>query len=124
MNTPEIHVSVKSTYIPEQSRPAENRYVYAYTITIHNRGNRPARLMSRHWLISDANEKLQEVKGPGVVGKQPRLAPGEDYTYTSGVILATQTGTMKGSYQMQTEDGQRFDAPIPLFALVPPHSIH
>jgi ApaG protein len=124
MNSPEINVSVKITYIPEKSRPAENRFVYAYTITIANHGSRPAQLISRHWLINDANDGVQEVKGIGVVGEQPRLEPGEDFTYTSGVVLSTQTGTMHGSYQMRTDEGESFDAPIPLFALVPPHFIH
>lgn len=124
MKTPQIDVSVKCTYIPEQSRPAENRYVYAYTITISNHGDRAAQLISRHWLINDANDGVQEVQGDGVVGDQPQLQPGEDYTYTSGVVLATETGTMEGSYQMQTDGGEAFDAPIPLFALVPPESIH
>lgn len=124
MNTPAINVSVKCTYIPEQSRPDQNRYVYAYTITLSNRGERPAQLISRHWLITDANDDLQEVKGDGVVGDQPRLKPGEDYTYTSGAVLATQTGTMQGSYQMRTDDGETFDTAIPLFALVPPQAIH
>lgn len=121
---PDIDVSVKSTYIPERSQPAEKRYVYAYTITISNRGSRPAQLVSRHWLINDANNEVQEVKGAGVVGEQPRLQPGEDFTYTSGVVLPTQTGTMQGTYQMQTDEGESFDTPIPLFALVPPQSIH
>lgn len=124
VDTPQINVRVKSTYIPEQSRPAEKRYVYAYTVTISNQGGRPAQLVGRHWRISDANDQLQEVKGAGVVGEQPLLKPGEDYTYTSGVILPTQTGTMEGRYHMQTDDGREFDTSIPLFALVPPQSIH
>lgn len=124
MSTPEINVSVKCTYIPEQSRPDQNHFVYAYTITISNHGDRAAQLLRRHWLIKDANDDVQEVKGDGVVGEQPRLQPGEDYTYTSGAILATQTGTMEGSYRMQTDDGLEFDTPIPLFALVPPQAIH
>lgn len=124
MRTPDINVSVKCTYIPEQSRPGHNRYVYAYTITIANHGDRAAQLISRHWLIKDANEDLQEVRGDGVVGDQPHLKPGEEYSYTSGAVLATQTGTMEGSYQMQTDDGEAFDTPIPLFALVPPQAIH
>lgn len=124
MKAPDINVTVKSTYIPEKSRPGENRFVYAYTITIANRGDRPAQLISRHWLIKDANDGVQEVKGAGVVGEQPRLEPGEDFTYTSGVVLRTPVGTMHGSYQMQTDEGEPFDTPIPLFALVPPQSIH
>ncbi len=93
-------------------------------ITISNHGDRAAQLLRRHWLIKDANEDVQEVKGDGVVGDQPRLKPGEDYTYTSGAVLTTQTGTMEGSYLMQTDEGDEFDAPIPLFALVPPQAIH
>nr|WP_324259778.1 Co2+/Mg2+ efflux protein ApaG [Cellvibrio fontiphilus] len=119
-----IQVSVKTTYIAAQSQPLVNRYVYAYTITIANQGDVPAQLISRHWLITDANEKRQEVQGVGVVGEQPHINPGDSYTYTSGVILETETGLMQGSYQMRTETGETFDAEIPLFALVPPHAIH
>lgn len=119
-----IQVSVKTTYIAAQSEPLVHRYVYAYTITIANQGDVPAQLISRHWLITDANEKLQEVQGVGVVGEQPHIKPGESYTYTSGVILETETGIMEGSYQMRTEEGFMFDATIPAFALVPPHAIH
>lgn len=119
-----IHVSVKTTYIAGQSEPLVHRFVYAYTITIANQSDVPAQLISRHWLITDANEKLQEVQGDGVVGEQPHIKPGESYTYTSGVILETETGIMEGSYQMRTEEGLLFDATIPAFALVPPHAIH
>lgn len=119
-----IQVSVKTTYIAAQSQPLVNRYVYAYTITIANQGDVPAQLISRHWLITDAYEKRQEVQGVGVVGEQPHINPGDSYTYTSGVILETETGLMQGSYQMRTETGETFDAEIPLFALVPPHAIH
>lgn len=119
-----IQVSVKTIYIPAQSEPVAHRYVYAYTITIANQGDVAAQLISRQWLITDANEKKQEVQGIGVVGEQPHILPGETYTYTSGVILETETGIMQGSYQMQAEDGNLFDAPIPAFALVPPHAIH
>jgi ApaG protein len=119
-----ISVSVKTQYIAEQSVPAEHRYVYAYTITIANQGDAPAQLVSRHWRIIDANEKLQEVKGMGVVGEQPHLNPGESFTYTSGVILETETGLMEGTYHMRTDSGLMFDAPIPAFALVPPHAVH
>lgn len=119
-----IQVSVKTTYISAQSEPLAQRHVYAYTITIANQGDVPAQLMSRHWLITDANEKRQEVQGVGVVGEQPHIKPGESYIYTSGVILETETGIMQGSYQMRTDDGLLFDAAIPLFALVPPHALH
>ncbi|HEX7764649.1 MAG TPA: Co2+/Mg2+ efflux protein ApaG, partial [Cellvibrio sp.] len=117
-------VSVKTTYIAAQSEPLVHRYVYAYTITIANQGDVAAQLISRHWLITDANEKRQEVQGIGVVGEQPHIKPGESYTYTSGVILETETGIMEGSYQMRADDGSMFDATIPTFALVPPHAIH
>ena len=119
-----IEVLVKTHYMPNQSVPLEHRYVYTYTITIANKGAVPAQLISRHWRITDANEKLQEVQGMGVVGEQPHLKPGESYTYTSGVILETETGIMEGTYHMRTEDGVMFDAPIPAFALVPPHAVH
>lgn len=119
-----IQVSVKTTYIAAQSQPLANRYVYAYSITIANLGDVPAQLISRHWLITDANEKRQEVQGVGVVGEQPHIKPGESYTYTSGVILETETGLMHGTYQMRADNGEMFDAEIPAFALVPPHAIH
>lgn len=119
-----IIVDVKPRFIETQSLPEVHRYVYTYTITIANRGDEPAKLISRHWRITDANEKLQEVQGIGVVGEQPHLKPGESYTYTSGVILETETGIMEGTYQMQTDEGVMFDAIIPAFALVPPHAVH
>lgn len=100
------------------------RYVYSYTITIANQGDEPAQLISRHWHIRDARDKLQEVQGVGVVGEQPHLAPGESFTYTSGVVLETETGIMQGTYQMRADSGAMFDAEIPAFALVPPHAIH
>jgi ApaG protein len=120
----DMHVSVKTFYIAAQSEPRAQRYVYAYTITIANQGDTAAQLISRHWLITDANDKLQEVQGEGVVGEQPHIKPGESYTYTSGVILETETGIMEGSYQMRSDNGHLFDAKIPAFALVPPHAIH
>lgn len=123
MNAP-IHIQVRTSYITAQSRPEIQRFVYSYTITITNHSDSNAQLISRHWRITDAKDKLQEVKGLGVVGEQPLLAPGESYTYTSGVILETETGMMEGSYQMRRDDGSTFDAPIPMFALVPPHAIH
>lgn len=120
----DIQVVVRTSYLDAQSVPLEHRYVYTYTITISNNSDTPVQLISRHWRITDANEKLQEVQGIGVVGEQPHLNPGESYTYTSGVILETETGMMEGTYQMRADDGVMFDAPIPLFALVPPHAVH
>lgn len=120
----DIQVSVKTSYLAAQSTPHEQRYVYTYTITIANNSDESAQLISRHWLITDANEKLQEVQGTGVVGEQPHIKPGESYTYTSGVILETETGLMEGTYHMRADDGAMFDAEIPPFALVPPHAIH
>jgi ApaG protein len=119
-----IVVNVKTKYLREQSQPADNRYVFAYTITITNNGDSNAQLVSRRWLITDSDQQVQEVEGLGVVGKQPHLAPGASYTYTSGVVLATETGTMSGSYQMQDDEGEQFEANIPEFALVPPHLLH
>lgn len=122
--TQDILVTVKPNYIAQQSRPAEGRYVYAYTITIANQSDVAAQLIGRHWIIRDQEEKKQEIRGIGVVGEQPYLGPGKSYTYTSGVILETQTGIMQGSYQMKSDDGKLFDVEIPAFALVPPHAIH
>jgi len=119
-----IQITVQPTYIAAQSRRELQRFVYAYTITIANRGDVGVQLISRHWRIKDALDNLQEVKGLGVVGEQPMLAPGGNYTYTSGVILETETGIMEGTYQMRADDGTLFDATIPTFALVPPHAIH
>jgi len=119
-----IQITVQPTYIAAQSRRELQRFVYAYTITIANHGDIGVQLISRHWRIKDALDNLQEVKGLGVVGEQPMLAPGGNYTYTSGVILETETGIMEGSYQMRADDGTLFDAMIPTFALVPPHAIH
>lgn len=120
----DIDVSVKATYVAAQSRPKDHRFVYAYTITIANHGEVAAQLISRHWIIQDALDKRQEVKGIGVVGEQPHLDPGRSYTYTSGVVLETETGIMEGSYQMRTDAGEQFNVVIPAFALVPPHAIH
>jgi len=119
-----IQITVQPTYIAAQSRRELQRFVYAYTITIANHGDIGVQLISRHWRIKDALDNLQEVKGLGVVGEQPMLAPGGSYTYTSGVILETETGIMEGNYQMRADDGTLFDAMIPTFALVPPHAIH
>ena len=120
----EITVTTRTTYIPEQSEPDSGRYVFAYTITIRNTGSIAAQLISRHWIIADANNQMQEVRGLGVVGEQPRLKPGESFEYTSGTAIATPVGTMRGSYQMVAEDGLQFDTPIPEFTLSMPRVLH
>lgn len=119
-----ITVTVSTRYIPEQSDDAASRYVFAYTINIANTGQVPAQLISRHWVISDANLKAQEVRGLGVVGEQPLLNPGEQYEYTSGTAIATPVGSMKGSYQMVAEDGNHFEVEIPEFILALPRVLH
>ena len=119
-----IKVKVQSRFLPEQSKPEDGRFVFAYTIRIHNSGNVPARLISRHWLITDDNGKVQEVRGEGVVGEQPWLRPGEDFEYTSGAVLETPIGTMQGSYQMLADDGTEFDADIAPFTLSIPRTLH
>ncbi len=119
-----IDVSVKTAYLADQSAPEMQRYVFAYTITIANIGTVPARLLTRHWIITDANNKVQEVRGEGVVGQQPYLEPGMRFEYTSGAILETPVGTMHGSYQMVADDGAAFDAPIPQFSLCMPRTLH
>jgi ApaG protein len=120
----QISVSPRAFYIAEQSDADAGRYAFAYTITITNNGAVPAQLISRHWIITDANNLVQEVKGQGVVGAQPKLKPGESFEYTSGSMLATPVGTMRGSYQMIADDGTRFDAPIPEFTLSAPRVLH
>jgi len=120
----DIAVSVATQYLPEQSDEASGRYVFAYTITLRNAGNVAAQLISRHWIITDAQGLVQEVRGLGVVGAQPLLQPGESFEYTSGASIATPVGTMRGSYQMVAEDGTRFEAPIPEFTLSVPRVLH
>jgi len=119
-----ISVAVKSAYLAEQSDPSRKQYVFAYTIRITNAGTVAAQLVSRHWIITDADHRVQEVKGLGVVGQQPRLEPGESFEYTSGTSLATAVGTMRGTYQMVAADGRAFDAAIPLFTLSVPRGLH
>ncbi len=119
-----IKVLVEPFYIAEQSLPDENRFVFAYTVNIQNLGRVPAKLISRHWIITDANGKTQEVRGQGVVGEQPYLRPGEAFQYTSGAVIDTAVGTMRGSYQMLGDDGNQFDADIPLFTLSVPRTLH
>jgi ApaG protein len=119
-----ITVSPIARYIAEQSSADADRYAFAYTITITNTGEVTAQLLSRHWIITDANNLVQEVKGQGVVGAQPKLKPGESFEYSSGSVLTTPVGTMRGSYQMVAEDGTRFDAAIPEFTLSAPRVLH
>jgi ApaG protein len=119
-----IEVAVRTAFVPAQSSPENNRYVFAYTITITNSGTVPAKLLTRHWVITDANEKTQEVRGEGVVGEQPYLVPGMSFEYTSGTILETPVGVMHGTYQMVADDGTRFDAEIPAFTLSVPRTLH
>jgi ApaG protein len=119
-----IEVIVATRYLDDQSIPDDDRYVFAYTIRIHNIGQVPARLVSRHWLITDANGKVQEVRGDGVVGEQPWLRPGEHFEYTSGAVLETPLGTMRGSYRMLADDGTSFDAMIDPFTLSIPRTLH
>lgn len=120
----EIAVEVETKYLPEQSDPAAERYFFAYSITITNTGSVAAQLISRHWIITDAEGKVEEVRGLGVVGHQPMLQPGERFEYTSSCPLPTPVGTMKGTYQMVAEDGTRFDAPISEFVLAMPRTLH
>jgi len=119
-----ISINVNTAYLAEQSDPSSDRYVFAYTITISNTGTVAAQLISRHWIITDAESVTQEVKGLGVVGEQPLLRPGESFEYTSGTAMATPVGTMHGSYQMVAEDGNKFDAEIPAFTLSMPRVLH
>jgi ApaG protein len=119
-----IDVDVRSRFRPEQSKPEDGRFVFAYTIRIRNTGSVPARLISRHWLITDGNGKVEEVRGEGVVGEQPWLRPGEDFEYTSGAVLETGSGMMQGSYQMLADDGTRFEADIAPFVLSMPRTLH
>lgn len=120
----DIKINVETRYIEEQSHPDQERYVFAYTITIENCGKVPAQLLRRHWVITDANNRTQEVKGEGVIGEQPHLKPGENFRYTSGTMLETPVGSMRGSYQMVADDGVEFDADIPAFTLAIPRTLH
>ena len=120
----DVGVSVETEYIADQSDEAKDRFVFSYTVTIRNNGTIPAQLISRHWVITDARNQVQEVRGLGVVGAQPLLKPGEQFAYTSGTALATPVGTMRGSYQMVAEDGTQFDAEIAEFTLSVPRVLH
>lgn len=119
-----INVDVDTLYIESESSPVNSQYVFAYTITITNDGTEAAKLMTRHWVITDANGHIEEVRGDGVVGEQPYLKPGEGFQYTSGAVLKTPVGTMSGSYRMLTDNGSNFDADIPEFILSSPRTLH
>lgn len=119
-----IDIEVDTQFIEDQSFPEDDRYVFAYTITIRNNGDMPAKLLTRHWIITDGHGEVQEVHGDGVVGEQPHIAPGNYFRYTSGTVLDTPIGTMEGSYQMISDDGSHFDATIPMFTLSQPNSLH
>jgi len=119
-----FEVDVETNFVPEQSDPDDRRFVFAYTITIRNVGAVPAKLLTRHWVITDADGRVQEVRGEGVVGEQPHLDPGEGFRYTSGTMLETPVGSMQGSYHMLADDGVEFDAEIQPFTLSVPHTLH
>jgi len=120
----DIRIHVATDYVDDQSEPDADHYVFAYTITISNNGEVPATLLSRHWIITDANGKVQEVNGDGVVGEQPHLQPGERFRYSSGAVLETPVGAMQGLYRMETDSGASFDAPIKTFTLAVPGLLH
>ncbi len=119
-----VNINVRAQYVEEQSAPEVDRYVFAYTIKIRNVGTQAAKLLTRHWVITDANGKVEEVHGEGVVGKQPYLNPGEEFQYTSGAVLETPVGTMRGSYDMVSNEGVHFDVDIPMFTLSVPRTLH
>ncbi len=119
-----VNVAVKVNYLAEQSDETEGRFVFAYTVTLTNAGDTSVQLISRHWVITDADYRVQEVRGKGVVGEQPVLKPGQSFEYSSGTVLPTQVGTMHGSYQMLADDGTEFDAAIPQFVLSIPRVLH
>lgn len=119
-----IDIRIKTQYLQHQSDPGRPSYAFSYTITITNNRAQPVRLLSRHWIITDQNNKVEEVRGNGVVGQQPLIAPGASYQYSSGAVLQTEIGDMRGSYTMQDADGDTFEAPIPLFVLAVPHMLH
>ena len=119
-----ITVAAQAFFLEEQSNPDRDRYVFAYTVQVLNQGTIAAKLLSRHWVITDANGKVQEVRGDGVVGEQPHLKPGQGFRYSSGAVIETPVGAMQGSYQMVTDDGFAFDAPIPPFRLAIPGVLH
>ena len=120
----DIRVNVKTEYLPSESDEDHNRFVFAYSITVENHGSEAAKLLSRHWVITDAESRIQEVKGKGVIGEQPHLKEGESFSYTSGTMIETQVGSMQGSYQMIADDGHTFDAIVAPFTLAIPGILH
>jgi ApaG protein len=124
MDKHRVSIVVETAYLAEQSEPGEQRFVFGYTITIRNDGTEPARLLTRHWVITDANGQQREVRGEGVVGEQPHLQPGQGFRYSSGAVLETPVGSMHGAYQMVSDGGERFEAPIPAFRLAMPGLLH
>lgn len=124
MATYEFSVQVRPRYLEEHSNPEDQHFVFAYTVTIRNTGQRTAKLVSRHWIITDGNNQVEEVRGEGVVGEQPVLKPGESYEYTSGCPLPTPVGSMRGTYRCLADDGTAFDAKIPEFVLSTPGTLH
>jgi ApaG protein len=120
----QVDVNVVTRYLPEQSQPEQNRFAFAYTVTVTNNGQVPAKLLSRHWIITNGDGRVQEVRGAGVIGQQPLIEPGQSHTYSSGTVMSSRVGTMQGSYQMLAEDGKRFDATIAPFRLAVPGSLH
>jgi ApaG protein len=119
-----VDIQVRTQYLSQQSDPARRSYAFAYTITITNQRSEAVQLLGRHWIITDQNNKVEEVRGSGVVGQQPLIQPGQSYQYSSGAVIETETGDMRGSYTMTTASGERFEAPIPLFILAVPHMLH
>lgn len=124
MTIPQINIEIVTRYLIDAAREKQRRFAFAYTVTIKNDGEQAAQLLNRHWVITDATNAVQEVKGAGVVGEQPRILPGKSYTYTSGSVLKTDAGTMEGSYEMQTDDGETFTVVIPVFSLSRPQALH
>jgi ApaG protein len=124
INPDSINISIETVYLQQHSEPHNKRFVFSYTVTIENTGDQAAQLISRHWVITDANNAVQEVQGIGVIGEQPRILPGESYSYSSGSVLETPAGTMEGSYQMQTDKGETFDVTIPTFLLKNQQALH
>jgi ApaG protein len=119
-----IEINTKTKYLEMQSEPGKNSYAFSYTITIINHRSEPVRLLNRHWIITDQNNKVEEVTGKGVVGQQPLIQPGDTFEYSSGTIIGSEIGDMRGSYTMKTASGELFEAPIPLFVLAIPNMIH
>lgn len=123
-NQPDIQIEVKTRYLLDQSEPESDRYAFAYTVQISNRSDEVVKLLNRYWHITDDNEKVEEVRGAGVIGQQPEILPGQSFHYTSGAIIETQFGSMHGDYEMQDASGERFTAQIPPFLLAPPLAVH